>query len=370
MEANENTLDNIVKKHIKPDQLKEFNRIYYGREDHCELKFNSKTLEEGNYNNFEVAGFRFDALKEEIRKPRIVKVGLIQHSIVLPTNSPITKQREAIFAKIEKIIKTAVIEGVNVICLQETWSMPFFLCTKEKDNWAEFAESANNGVSVNFLRNLAKELAIVIISPILEIDNGTWWNTAVVIDETGKVMGKHRKNHLPSVGSFNETSYYAPGNLGHPVFDTTFGKIAINICYGRHQALNWLMFGLNGAEIVFNPAATISEFGESFWGVEARNAAIANNFYTCGINRVGTEIFGKDKQITRTYYGSSYVTAPNGVRTPSLSKVKDGLLIVEIDLNLCRQMKDYWGFPMTARLDMYAKELIDAQKKRSTRKIL
>lgn len=363
MEATERTLDNIVKENLNPDQLKDFRRIYYGREDNCELELMSKTLEQGKCNNFEVLGFRFGACKEEVRKPRIVKVGLIQHSIVLPTDSPIPKQREAIFAKVEKIIKTAAQEGVKVICLQETWSMPFFLCTQEKNNWAEFAESADNGPSVNFLRNLAKELAIVIISPILEIDYDIWWNTAVVIDETGKVMGKHRKNHLPSVGSFNETSYYAPGNLGHPVFDTTFGKIAVNICYGRHQALNWLMFGLNGAEIVFNPAATISEFGESFWGIEARNAAIANNFYTCSINRVGTELFGEEKKVTRTYYGSSYVTAPNGVRTLSLSRVKDGLLVVEIDLNLCRQLKDHWGFPMTARLDLYAKDLYELEFK-------
>ncbi|KAI8434051.1 hypothetical protein MSG28_012201 [Choristoneura fumiferana] len=334
-------IDSIIKDNLSPEQLKEFNRIYYGREDHCELSLKESTTLACNEDGFEVAAYSIPAAKEETRPPRLVKLGLVQHSIVLLTDQPIKLQRDAIFRKIEKFVQTAAKEGVQILCLEETWSMPFFLGTREKDRWSEFAESAENGPSVSFLSKLAMKHGMVIISPILERESSSvWWNTAVVIDENGKVMGKHRKNHLPSVGSFSETSFYSPGNTGHPVFETKFGKIAINICYGRHQALNWLMFALNGAEIVFNPAATISEFGESFWGIEARNAAVANSYFTCSINRVGTEEFslqnGIDK-IIRTYYGSSYITAPNGCRTPSLSRTRDGLLIAEVDLNLCRQ---------------------------------
>lgn len=358
MSAVEN-LEEIIQQKLNEDQRKQFNRICYGREDHSLIDLKKSTLTSSEMNNFEVAAYSFEAAKEG-RKPRIVKIGLVQHSIVLPTDKPITEQREAIFDKVEKIIDTAATEGVQILCLQETWSMPFFLCTKEKEEWSEFAESITNGPSTKFLSSLAQKYEMVIISPILEKDDlGTWWNSAMVIDENGKYLGKHRKNHLPSIGSFSETSYYAPGDTGHPVFETKFAKFAVNICYGRHHALNWLMFGLNGAEMVFNPAATISEFGESFWGIEARNAAIANSYFTCSLNRVGYEEFiRKDgSKVTRSYYGSSYVSAPNGCRTPGLSKAKDGLLIVKVDLNLCRQVKDQWGFNMTSRLDLYAKEL-------------
>lgn len=352
-------LDSIAKKRLNADQLKLFNKIYYGREDHCALNLLESTKNTAEENDFEVAGYSFSAAKEEVRKPNIVRLGLIQNSIVLPTDRPIREQRQAIFDKIEKMIASAASENVRIICLQEAWTMPFFLCTGEKERWADFAESAVDGPSTLFLSKLAKKHEMVVVSPILERDeDGKWWNTAVIIDEKGNYMGKHRKNHLPSVGSFSETSYYAPGNTGHPVFETTFGKIAVNICYGRHQALNWLMFAINGAEIVFNPSATIAAFGETFWDIEARNAAIANNYFTCSINRVGTERFLAQNEIkTRNYYGSSYVTAPDGCRTPGLSKDKDGLLIVEADLNLCRQIKDKWNFNMTARLDLYAKSL-------------
>lgn len=352
------SLSTILNNKLNNEEIKHFNRIYYGREDNSELKLKDSTRIISEKCNIQVAGYSFDAAKEETRPPRKVKLGLVQHSIVLDTDKPIHEQREAIFKKIEKIIEIAAEENVNILCLQETWHMPFFLCTGEKEKWESFVESAEDGPCTLFLSKLANKYKMVIISPILEKDENVWWNSAVVIDDTGKYLGKHRKNHLPSCGSFSETAYYAPGNTGHPVFETKYGKIAVNICYGRHHALNWLMFALNGAEIVFNPAATISEFGESFWGVEARNAAIANHYFTCSINRVGTEEFQVNggKKL-RTYYGSSYVTAPNGVRTPGLASDKDGLLIAEVDLNLCRQVKDQWGFRATSRLDMYGNSL-------------
>lgn len=109
-----------------------------------------------------------------------------------------------------------------------------------------------------------------------------------MISESGKVIGKTRKNHIPNMKKFNEATYFSEGTLGHPVYDTTFGKIAINICYERHHPQSWLMYGLNGAELVFNPAAnTGDDESEQSWLVEARAAAIANSYYTFAVNRVG-----------------------------------------------------------------------------------
>lgn len=129
---------------------------------------------------------------------------------------------------------------------------------------------------------------MVVVSPILEREGlrGTLWNTAVVISNSGSVLGKSRKNHIPRIGDFNEVSgrvpagapvwneerpqtpgcvfffhgqstYYMEGDTGHAVFQTQFGNIAVNICYGRHHPLNWFMYSMNGAEIIFNPSATV-----------------------------------------------------------------------------------------------------------------
>lgn len=110
---------------------------------------------------------------------------------------------------------------------------------------------------------------------------------------------------------------------------------------------------------------------EPLWGIEARNAAVTNNYFTVSINRVGTEHFPNEfttanrkpaRKEHGPFYGSSYATAPDGCRTPGLSRNRDGLLIIEMDLNLCRQVKDYWGFRMTQRLEMYGRSFTEAAK--------
>lgn len=209
---------------------------------------------------------------------------------------------------------------------------------------------------------------MVIVSSILErIKNkDTLQNSAVVIDNHGNILGKQEKLHIPRVGDFNESTYYLEGETGHPVFETEFGRIGVNICYGRHHPLHWMGFGLNGAEIVFNPSATVAGLSEPLWSIEARNAAIANHYFAVGINRVGTEVYpneftsGDSKKSHNDFghfYGSSYIAAPDGSRTPSLSRTRDGLLIAELDLNMCRQIKDKWGFTMTGRHSLYAELL-------------
>ncbi|KAK0588726.1 hypothetical protein LWI29_004668 [Acer saccharum] len=332
----------LTSANLKPHIFQEVSRLLLGL--NCGKALELISLPESvkalsSEHDFDLQAFRFCADKEILREPRVVRL----------------------------IIDAAGASGVNIICLQEAWTMPFAFCTREK-RWCEFAEPIN-GESTQFIQELAQKHNMVIISPILERDvhhGDTIWNTAVIIGNHGNVIGKHRKNHIPRVGDFNESTYYMEGDTGHPVFETAYGKIAINICYGRHHPLNWLAFGLNGAEIVFNPSATVGELSEPMWPIEARNAAIANSYFVGSINRVGTETFpnpftsgdGKPQHADfGHFYGSSHFSAPDASCTPSLSRHKDGLLISDMDLNLCRQLKDKWGFRMTARYELYAEML-------------
>lgn len=365
------SLESLLKKLPEADQ-KEAWRILYGDLPET-LVIPEEVQKLAEAKDFEVAAYKFHAAKEQRRKPRIVRVGVIQNQIVASTSEPVEDQFQAIVARITQMIEAAGQLGVNVLCLQEAWTMPFAFCTREKQPWLEFAENID-GPSTQILSALAKKHNMVIVSPILERDDthgGTIHNTAVVIGNRGNIIGSHRKNHIPRVGDFNESTYYMEGENGHPVFATEFGNVAINICYGRHHPLNWLMFGINGAEIVFNPSATVGALSEPLWPIEARCAAIANNYFTASINRVGTEVFpnaftsgngGPAHNDFGHFYGSSYIGAPNGARTPGLSRTRDGLLVSEIDLNHCRQVKDVWGFQMTQRLEEYAKALTEAAK--------
>uniref|UniRef100_A0A7N0ZXT1 Beta-ureidopropionase n=1 Tax=Kalanchoe fedtschenkoi TaxID=63787 RepID=A0A7N0ZXT1_KALFE len=360
------SLHRLLRAKLVPQVFQEVSRLLLGL--NCgkaleELALPESATSLSSKHGFDLQGFSFEADKEQLREPRIVRVGLIQNSIAVPTTAGFAEQRQGIFEKLQPIVEAAGASGVNILCLQEAWTMPFAFCTREK-RWCEFAETVD-GESTKFLQEFARRFNMVIISPILERDvahGETIWNTAVIIGNHGNIIGKHRKNHIPRVGDFNESTYYMEGNTGHPVFETAYGKIAVNICYGRHHPLNWLAFGLNGAEIVFNPSATVGELSEPMWPIEARNAAIANSYYVASINRVGTEVFpspftsgdGRPQHADfGHFYGSSYFSAPDASCTPSLARNMDGLIISDMDLNLCRQLKDKWGFRMTARYDLY-----------------
>lgn len=365
------SLEGLLRKLPQEDQAEAF-RILYGNHPE-EVTIHPAVQKLADECDFDVAAYRFSASNEQLRSPRKVRVGVIQTQIIEPTDAPIEQQFQAICRRTEQLIHAAGAMGCNVLGLQEAWTMPFAFCTREKHPWLEFAEPVD-GPSTQFLASLARQYNMVIVSPILERDDthgGTIHNTAVVIGNRGNIIGKHRKNHIPRVGDFNESTYYMEGDTGWPVFETQFGKIGINICYGRHHPLNWLMFGINGAEIVFNPSATVGALSEPLWPIEARCASIANNYFTLGINRIGTENFpneftsGDGRAAHHDFghfYGSSYITAPDGGRSPGLSRTRDGVLVAEIDLNHCRQVKDKWGFQMTQRLKEYAEALTAASQ--------
>lgn len=361
------SLYRLLEATLNPELFQEVSRILVGL--NCGQSLERIILPElaaslSTKHDFDMQAFRFRADEEALRKPRVVRAGLIQNSIALPTTAPFSDQKKAIMQRLKPMIDAAGVSGVNILCLQEAWMMPFAFCTREK-RWCEFAEPID-GESTQFLQDLARKYNMVIVNPILERDSKhgeVIWNTAVIIGNHGNIIGTHRKNHIPRVGDFNESTYYMEGNTGHPVFETCYGKIAVNICYGRHHPLNWLAFGINGAEIVFNPSATVGELSEPMWPIEARNAAIANSYFVGSINRVGTETFqnpftsgdGKPQHSDfGHFYGSSYFSAPDASCTPSISRHRDGLLVSDMDLNLCRQLKDKWGFRMTARYELYA----------------
>uniref|UniRef100_H3B640 Beta-ureidopropionase n=1 Tax=Latimeria chalumnae TaxID=7897 RepID=H3B640_LATCH len=369
------SLEKCLENHLPAEQLSEVRRLLYGAETR-RLEIPKGTVEVASERKFELQGYGFEAASEELRQPRVVRVGLIQNTIVLPTDAPVAEQvsKEPGIVEAVIFIRTGFIAGDHLLrCLPGESAMPFAFCTREKLPWTEFAESAEDGPTTKFCQELAKKHNMVVVSPILERDDvhgGVLWNTAVVVSNSGRVLGKTRKNHIPRVGDFNEATYYVEGNSGHRVFQTQFGKIAINICYGRHHPLNWLLYGLNGAEIIFNPSATVGQLSETLYPID-NWAAMSLSSETIMIMKVNNEHFkneftsGDGKKVKAHhdfgyFYGSSYIAAPDGSRTPGLSRTQEGLLVAEMNLNLCRQVSDQWGFKMTGRYKMYAEELAKA----------
>lgn len=282
--------------------------------------------------------------------PRIVRCSVIQASTALPATEPLAKQKEAMVEKHLSMIHKAAAEGTQIVCLQEIFNGPYF-CAEQSTRWYEATESVPSGPTVLQMQALAKELHIAMIVPVYEIEQeGIFYNTAAVIQNDGTYVGKYRKTHIPHVApGFWEKFYFRPGNLGYPVFDLGFAKIGIYICYDRHFPEGARCLGLNGAEIVFNPSATVAGLSEYLWKLEQPAHAAANGYFIAAINRVGTEAPWNIGE----FYGSSYFADPRGQIIAQASRDKDEVLTADLNLDEIADVRRTWQFYRDRRPDLY-----------------
>lgn len=158
-----------------------------------------------------------------------------------------------------------------------------------------------------------------------------------------------RKAHIPQVSGFWEKFFFKPGNLGYPVFDTAYGKVGVYICYDRHFPEGARLLGLNGAEVIYNPSATVAGLSQYLWKLEQPAHAVANGYFVGAINRVGTEApwnIGK-------FYGTSYFVNPRGQIIAEGSEDKEELVVGDLDLDMIREVRDTWQFYRDRRPETY-----------------
>src|ERR671911_3009444 len=220
----------------------------------------------------------------------------------------------------EDSARQAASQGVQVICFQELFYGPYF-CQVQDSAYYEYAESIP-GPTLERFQAIAAETQMVMVLPMYEREQeGVLYNTAAVVDADGSYLGKYRKTHIPQVKGFWEKFYFRPGNLGYPVFDTAVGKVGVYICYDRHFPEGWRALGLNGAEIVFNPSATVAGLSEYLWKLEQPAHAAANGYWVGAINRPGWE----EPWRIGEFYGQSYFCDPRGKILAEAPRDKDAV---------------------------------------------
>src|SRR5205809_1395067 len=281
--------------------------------------------------------------------PRIIKSGLIQMSLPKSEGEgTIAEIKEAMVQKHIPFIEDAGKKGVQVLCMQEIFNTPYF-CPGQDKAWYESAEAVP-GPTIELMQEYAKKYNMVMIVPVYEKEQaGVLYNTAAVIDADGSYLGKYRKNHIPHTSGFWEKFFFKPGNLGYPVFQTRYAKIGVYICYDRHFPDGARILGLNGAEIVFNPSATVAALSEHLWKLEQPAHAVANQYFVGAINRVGRE---KPWNIGE-FYGKSYFCNPRGKIIAQASRHKDELLVADLDLELIEEVRRTWQFFRDRRPESY-----------------
>lgn len=255
---------------------------------------------------------------------------------------------DAMYEKHIPMIEEAGKAGVQILCLQEIFNTPYF-CPGQDSKWYASAEAVP-GPTTEKLAVYAKKYQMVIIVPVYEREQaGFLYNTAAVIDADGTYLGKYRKNHIPHTNGFWEKFFFKPGNLGYPVFKTKYATIGVYICYDRHFPDGARALGLNGAEIVYNPSATVAGLSEYLWKLEQPAHAAANGYFMGCINRVGEE---KPWNLGK-FYGQSYFVDPRGQIFAEASRDNDELLIAEFDLDLIEEVRSTWQFFRDRRPETY-----------------
>ncbi len=279
----------------------------------------------------------------------IVRCGLIQCANPINDESrPVAEIVEAAFQAHIPFIEQAGEQGVQILCLQEIFNGPYF-CPSQDPRWYAAAEAVP-GPTCDRLAEYAKKYNMVIVVPIYEkAMRGVYYNTAAVIDADGTYLGKYRKQHIPQVAGFWEKFFFKPGDGGYPVFQTKYATIGVYICYDRHFPEGARCLGLNGAEIVFNPSATVAGLSQYLWKLEQPAHAVANGYYVGAINRVGTEgpwNIGK-------FYGTSYFVNPRGEFVAEASEDNDELVVADLDLSVIDEVRNTWQFYRDRRPDAY-----------------
>jgi beta-ureidopropionase len=266
---------------------------------------------------------------------------------VIQANANMSKE-DAVEKHIELIGKAAA-DGAQVTCLQEIFHGPYFPAEQDS-KWYATAEP-EDGPTVTRMREVARQHGMVLVVPFFEeAQTGVYYNTAVVIETDGTILGKYRKTHIPHVGPcFWEKFYFKPGNLGYPVFQSSVGKVGLIICYDRHFPEIGRALGLKGAEIVFNPSATVESLSKYLWELEQPAHAVANGYWIAAINRVGVET----PLSSAKFYGSSYFCDPRGQIVAQASDSQDEVLVADLDLEKIREVRNTWQFLRDRRPETY-----------------
>lgn len=232
-----------------------------------------------------------------------------------------------------EMAEVAAEKGARIICYPALFMTPWFPRKEDARHFSLAQDEA--GKMIERFREISKTLQAVLILPFFEAAGGKHYNSAAVVD-CGKISGIYRKVHLPNLPLYREQFYFSPGDNGFPVFETSQGRIGIQICWDNLFPEGSRILALKGAEIIFSPTAA-SLNTHALWERAITSNAFANNLFIFRVNRVG-------KENDLHFYGRSFCADPWGEMVSELAGGKEAIVIADIDLAERKTAMDTWGF--------------------------
>ncbi len=281
------------------------------------------------------------------RAPRTISVAAIQASY--------GPDMQANIDKTIGLIREAAARGAQVILPSELFAGPYF-CVSQEEHWFETAYPAREHPAVVQLQAVARELGVAIPVSIYEKEGPHYFNSVVMVDADGEVLGVYRKSHIPDGPGYQEKYYFRPGDTGFKVWDTRFGKVGVGICWDQWYPECARAMALQGADILMYPTAIGTEPQDANlatarpWQRAMQGHAVSNAIPVIAANRIGHETV---TEVGQTFYGHSFIADHQGELVQEFGDTEEGVLVHTFDLNELDQYRAAWGFFRDRRPELY-----------------
>jgi len=276
-----------------------------------------------------------------------MRVAAIQMSMAVDTATNI--------AVAERLVRDAAAQGAHIVLIPELFEGHYF-CKDQRAEELQRARPLDGHPTISHFAKVARELQVVLPLSLFERANNAYFNTVVVVDADGAVLGKYRKSHIPDGPGYSEKFYFSPGDTGFRVWQTKFGAVGVGICWDQWFPEAARSMALLGADVILYPTAIGSEPQNPTWDSSAhwqrvmQGHAAANLVPVVAANRTGREV---GNPTTVTFYGSSFITDATGEKVAEAGRDDERVLVAEIDVEANRAMRAAWGLFRDRRPELY-----------------
>ena len=259
-------------------------------------------------------------------------------------------------AKAEALVREAAGRGANIVLIQELFETPYF-CVDQKLELFALAKPIDENPAVARFQALAAELGVVLPVSFFERANNAYYNSLAMVDADGSILGLYRKSHIPDGPGYQEKFYFNPGDTGFKVWDTSFGRIGVGICWDQWFPECARAMALLGADFLFYPTAIGSEpqdetlDSKDHWQTVMRGHAAANMVPLIASNRIGRE---EGEAAGISFYGSSFIADHKGRMVAEANRTDEAVITASFDVARIRAERAGWGFFRDRRPELYA----------------
>lgn len=257
--------------------------------------------------------------------------------------------------KAEHFVREAAAQGAKIILIPELFEGRYF-CKDQTPAHLERARVLDGNATIARFSRLAAELDVVLPLSVYERARTAFFNTVVMVDADGSVMGTYRKSHIPDGPGYTEKYWFSPGDTGFKVWQTRHGAVGVGICWDQWFPEAARVMALLGAECLLYPTAIGSEPPDPTWDSSdhwrrtMQGHSAANLMPVVAANRIGHEV-GLTTSID--FYGRSFITDNTGAIVADAARDSEEVLVASFDRNHLSRTRASWGLFRDRRPDLY-----------------